>query len=82
MQPVFAAQIGFGDSTREVRNEARVVGSGRSLQIALTPGQARGFDARSFPFTSTATPGMATLLLPWRDRETRYRWNGNAVVGP
>lgn len=82
MQPIFTAQIGFGDATREVRNEARVVGSGRSLQLALAPGRAQGFDARTFPFSSTATPGMTTLLLPWRDRETRYRWNGTAIVGP
>lgn len=82
LQPIFTAQLAFGDATREVRNEARVVGSGRSLQLALAPGRAQGFDARSFPFASTATPGMTTLLLPWRDRETRYRWNGSAIVGP
>lgn len=82
MQPIFTAQIGFGDATHEVRNEARVVGSGRSLQIALAPGRAQGYDATSFPFASTATPGMTTLLLPWRDREARYRWNGSAIVGP
>lgn len=80
--PILTAQIGLGDASRSVRNEARVVGRGRSLQLALGTGSATGFDARSFPFATTATPGMTTLLLPWRDREVRYRWDGHAIVTP
>jgi len=82
IRPIFTAQVGLGDANRSVRNDARVVGRGRSVQLALAPGAAQGFDARSFPFSTTATAGMSTLLLPWRDRETRYRWDGHAIVGP
>lgn len=82
LAPILTAQLAVGDSDHSVRNDARVVGSGRTLQLALSPGTATGFDARTFPFTSTATPGMTTLLLPWRDHEQRYRWTGSAMVGP
>lgn len=82
LTPIFTAQIALGDASRSVRNDARVVGRGREVQLAIAPGSATGFDARSFPFGTTATPGMTTLLLPWRDREVRYRWDGHAVVTP
>ena len=82
LSPIFTAQVGLGDESRSVRNDARVVGRGRTVELALSPGRATGFDARSFPFGTTATPGMTSLLLPWRDREVRYRWDGRAIVSP
>lgn len=78
--PLLTAQIALTDGTRTVRNEPRVVGSGRSVALAIAPGTPQGYDARTFPFRTTATPGMATLLLPWRDSEQRYRWNGTVLA--
>ena len=78
---LLVAQVGFSDGAHAVRNEPRVVGSGRSLRFAIAPGTATGWDAASWPFTELAAPaGVAPMLLPWRDREVRYRFDGQTLV--
>lgn len=81
LAPIFTGQAAIGDGTREVRNELRAATTRRILELVVTPGTATGFDARTFPFSTTAISGMTTLLLPWRDSEQRYRWDGSALVG-
>jgi hypothetical protein len=78
---VLVAQVGFTDGARAIRNEARVVGNGPRRRLAIAPGRAVSWDASTWRFTDTgATGGVAPLLLPWRDGEVRYRFDGNALV--
>ncbi len=65
-----------GDS---VTNEVRVTGRGRET-LEIRPGAARGWDASSWPFADGTGDGVEPLLLPWRDRAVRYRYEGGQLV--
>jgi hypothetical protein len=42
-------------------------------QLVREPGVAKGWSARSYPFTSEEIAGVERLLLPWSDAAVRYR---------
>ena len=45
-------------------------------RCASTPGAARGWDARSYPFVAESTDAYGPLLLPWNDARVQLslRW--------
>jgi hypothetical protein len=78
---LLVAQVGFTDGARAIRNEARATGSGRSRRLVLAPGRAVSWDAATWRFSDTgATGGVSPLLLPWRDAEIRFRFDGRTLV--
>ncbi|MDB4976542.1 MAG: hypothetical protein JWN48_4883 [Myxococcaceae bacterium] len=48
--------------------------------LVIEPGSARGWTQLSYPFTSDAVAGVEPLLLPWKDRPTRYHREGAVLV--
>lgn len=78
---LLVAQVGFTDGARAIRNEARATGSGRGRRLVLAPGRAVSWDASTWRFSDTgATGGVSPLLLPWRDTEIRFRFDGRTLV--
>jgi len=66
-----------------VENRVRVQGRGRRARLVVQPGRARGWDERSWPWAPEAPEATPTpVLLPWRDRPVRYRWDGGRLVAP
>jgi len=80
MRPVLQAQVGMTDGTQSIANETRVAGRGRTAELVIAPGRAQGFSAATWRFADANQPGLEPLLLPWRDRERHYRWDGRAFV--
>jgi len=72
--------------TREVareqagnRIENEIVTSGGHLEIR--PGTTRGWSATNWPYADGPSgDGVDPLLLPWRDRATRFRFTGGRLV--
>ncbi|MDB4988820.1 MAG: hypothetical protein JWN04_3998 [Myxococcaceae bacterium] len=48
--------------------------------LVIEPGAARGWNQVSYPFAPAAIAGAAPLLLPWKDRPTRYHRQGSLLV--
>jgi len=63
-----------------VENRLRVVGRGRARALEVTPSSARGWNATSWPFAEGAGDGIDPVLLPWRDRAVRYRYEGGRLT--
>jgi len=64
-----------------VENQVRLRGRGRRATLERRPGRARGFAEGSWPFAADP-PGTTPepILLPWRDRAVRYRFDGDRLV--
>ncbi len=70
-----------GDAERIV-NAVDLRRRGRVHTLSIAPGEARGWDATTWPFSGFANDGVAPLLLPWQDEARRYRYADGAIVTP
>ena len=52
----------------------------QSGELSIAPGTSRGWTSASYPFGPEAVAGVGPLLLPWRDRPQRYRFESSALV--
>ncbi len=48
--------------------------------LVVSPGDARGWNAETYPFADEAPGGVGRLLLPWKDRPVRYRFAAGALT--
>jgi hypothetical protein len=80
MEQVLAVEVRRTQGERSVSNEVELVKSGKQQALVIAPGRARGWDAASYPFVADSGDGYAPLLLPWKHRAARYRWNGRELA--
>ena len=80
-ETLLVAEVGRADATHAIENEVRVLPHKGKSALQIRPGNARGWTAASYPFRSDAQSGIAPLLLPWRDSERRYCYDGRQLVG-
>lgn len=83
IQPLLRVEVAryHGDAERIV-NDVQLRTRGRSTTLTIAPGEARGWDASTWPFSGFANDGVAPLLLPWQDEARRYRAAERALVSP
>jgi hypothetical protein len=83
IQPLLRVEVAryHGDAERIV-NAVDLRRRGRVHTLSIAPGEARGWDATTWPFAGFANDGVAPLLLPWQDEARRYRYADGAIVTP
>jgi hypothetical protein len=73
---LLAVEVARRQGSRSIQNVVRA-GAGR---LTLEAGEARGWDASSYPFTDEAAGGVEALLLPWKARTLGYAPRGERLV--
>ncbi len=73
---LLAAEVVRRQGERAIINRVNT----KSGSLIIEPGQAEGWSANDYPFTSDATGGVERLLLPWQDSAVPYRLAGDALV--
>ena len=73
---LLALEVGRQLADSRIDNAVAPADDGRSFVVE--PGRARGFGPQNWPFAdgdATAADGIVPVLLPWRDRSVRYRYD-------
>jgi hypothetical protein len=73
---LLAVEVARRQGPRSVQSEVRA-SAGR---LTLEAGEARGWDATSYPFADEAVGGVEALLLPWKTRALGYALRGERLV--
>ncbi len=81
MSPILAVEVRREQNGASVGNVVRLLHERGHYALRIAPGRARGWDAGSYPFVAESSDGYGPLLLPWKDRPLRYRFNGEQLVG-
>ncbi|HMI93451.1 MAG TPA: hypothetical protein VK509_18895, partial [Polyangiales bacterium] len=78
--PLLRVEVRRAAEAASIGNIVDIVPDGRHWALRVSPGRARGWDASSYPFVSESSDEYTPLLLPWKDRAVRYRFDGSALV--
>jgi hypothetical protein len=78
--PLLRVEVRRAQASASVGNVVDIVRDGKHWALRISPGAARSWDASNYPFVTDASDEYAPLLLPWRDRAVRYRFDGAALV--
>jgi len=79
-QPILAVEVRRAQADRSIGNIVRLARDGDHWALQIAPGSARGWNARSYPFVAESADGYGPLLLPWKDRAVRYRFDGDQLL--
>ena len=80
MTPLLQVEVRRAQGGASVGNIVDIVPEGKHWALRIAPGVARGWDGASYPFTREASDQYAPLLLPWKDRAVRFRFDGSTLV--
>lgn len=79
-QQLLAVEVSRTRGSQRIDNRWSLVPDNRRAVLTIEPGTARGWSAKDYPFVSEAAGGVAPLLLPWKDRTTRYVFERDQLV--
>ncbi len=77
---LLAVEVARCQGPNWIRNTARVLRRGKRGVLEVRPGRARGWSSDNYPFAADAPGAVQPLLVPWRDRAVRYRFDGDRLV--
>jgi hypothetical protein len=75
---IFAAETARAIGAKRIQGVFQLVPAGKSFEIDLQAGTAKGFDKKSYPFQEeTQVDGIEAVLLPWGQvKARRFAWDG------
>lgn len=77
---LLAAEVKREQGGNDIENSVRLLRAGRQLALEISPGRAKGWSSDNFPYLLSSTDGIEPLLLPWKEKPVRYRFDGQRLV--
>jgi hypothetical protein len=79
LKPVLAVEVGRTQAAHSIINKVSFVRERDHVVLHIAPGEARGWSAPDYPFTTESSDGIEPLLLPWKDKPLRYSFDGQRL---
>jgi hypothetical protein len=79
-QQLLAVEVSRARGAQRIDNAWSLVPDKQRVVLTIEPGTARGWSAKDYPFVSDSHGGIAPILLPWKDRTTRYVFQRDQLV--
>jgi hypothetical protein len=80
VEPIVSVEVRRAQGERSVGNVVALVPAAGHWALRVTPGKARAWDARSYPFVAESSDGYGPLLLPWKDAPVQYHFDGQTLI--
>lgn len=76
---LLTVEVGRTSGQQTIANTLRLAPAAGHVSLEISPGSARGWTRDNYPFTQDTHDGIEPMLLPWKDRACRYRYDGQRL---